>query len=102
MSRNSVSRSILNDSAWRGIDDDAREPRGVEQPFLLVEVPAPRLLGEQAALEAVGEAGDDVRKPAHLLVEIGAQPRQFLLVAQLFSLDDLVETRCERFIVGDR
>ena len=39
-------------------------------------------------------------KPAHLLVEIGAEPRQLLLVAQLVRLDDFVEAGGERLVVG--
>ena len=45
-----------------GIDDDPRQPRGVEQPFLLVEIPAARLLRDQPPLQPVGEPGDDVLK----------------------------------------
>ena len=65
-----------------GIDDDPREPRGVEQPFFLVELPAAVLLRHQPALQPVGELGDDALELDELLVEIGAQPGQLLLVAQ--------------------
>ncbi len=41
-------------------------------------------------------------KAAHLLVEIGAQPAELLLVAQLVGLDDLVEAGGEGLVVGLR
>ena len=62
---------------------DPRQPRGVEQPFLLVELPAARLLRHQPPLQPVGELGDRALQMDELLVEIGAQPAQLLLVAQL-------------------
>jgi hypothetical protein len=73
-----------------GIDDDAGEPGRIEQPFLLVEVPAARLLRHQPPLQAVGELGDRALEMDQLLVEIGAQPPQFLFVAQFSGGDDLV------------
>ena len=82
------------------IHDHARQPRRVEQAFVLVEVPAARLLRHQPPLKPVGEAGDDVLQAAHLLVEISAQSAELLLVAQLLGLDDLVETRGEGLVVG--
>src|SRR4029079_10522219 len=81
------------------IDHHAGEASGVEESLLLVEVPAARLLREQPPLEAVGEARDDVRQAAHLLVEIGAKAAEFFLVAQLLGLDDLVEAGGEGFVV---
>ena len=86
----------------RGIDDHPRQPRGVEHALLLVEIPAARLLRQQPPLEPVGEPGDDIGKPAHLLVEIGAEPPELLLVAQLVGLDDLVEAGGEGLVVGLR
>ncbi len=83
-----------------GIDDHPRQPRRIEHPFFLVEVPASRLPREQPPLEPVGEPGDDVLQPRHLLVEIGAEPPQLLLVAQLAGLDDLVEAGGEGLVVG--
>src|SRR5574338_1042448 len=83
-------------------DDDARQPRRVEQTFLLVEVPASRLLRQQPPLQSVGEPADDVLQPAHLLVEIGPKPPKLLLVAQLFGLDDLVETGGEGLVACRR
>ena len=85
-----------------GADDDPGEPRGVEQPFLLVEIPAARLLRHQPPLQPVGEPGDDILQAGHLLVEIGAEPAELLLVAQLGGLDDLVEAGGERLVVGLR
>src|SRR5690348_11334541 len=85
-----------------GADDYSGEPRRVEQPLLLVEIPAARLLGEEPALKAVGQAGDHILKTAHLLVEICPEPPELLLVAQLLGLDDLIEARRERLVVGLR
>ena len=85
-----------------GADDDPRQPRGVEQPLLLVELPAARLLRQQPPLEPVGEPGDDVLEPAHLLVEIGAQAAELFLVAQFAGLDDLVEAGRVDLVVGLR
>ena len=64
------------------VHDHAGEPRRVEQPLLLVELPASRLLRHEAALKAVGELGDRALKVDELLVEIGAKPPQFLLIAE--------------------
>ena len=41
------------------IDDDARQPRGIEHAFFEVEFPGAVLLRHQPALQAIGEAGDD-------------------------------------------
>src|SRR3546814_6753998 len=75
----------------RGVGDDARKPGAVEQPFLLVEIPAPVLLRHEAALEPVGELGHGALQMDELLVQIGAQARQFLLVAQLLRGDGFIE-----------
>ena len=72
-------------------DDHAGEPRGIEQAFFLVEVPAAVLLRHQPALEPVGEPGDDALQARELAVEIGAQPVELVVVAQLGRLDHLVE-----------
>src|SRR5215472_9316755 len=85
-----------------GIDDDPGKAGGIEKALLLVEVPASRLLGQEPALEPVREPRDDIGKPAHLLVEIGAEAPQFLLVAQFLGLDDLVEAGREGLVVGRR
>src|SRR5215472_14636201 len=85
-----------------GIDDDPGKAGGIEKALLLVEVPASRLLGQEPALEPVREPRDDIGKPAHLLVEIGAEAPQFLLVAQFLGLDDLVEAGREGLVVCRR
>src|SRR3546814_9446624 len=54
------------------------------------EIPRAVLLRHQAALEAVLELGHRALQMRHLLVEIGAQPRQLVGVAQLGRSDDLV------------
>ena len=69
------------------VDDHARQPRGVEQALLEIELPGAVLLRQQAALQAIGEAGDDAREMLQLLVEIGAQALQFLGLAQLLGVD---------------
>src|SRR6266404_2777617 len=48
------------------IDDDARQPRRVEQAFFEVEVPDAVLLRHQAALQPVGETGDDALQVGEL------------------------------------
>ena len=73
------------------VDDDAGQARGVEQAFVEVEIPGPGLLGEQSALQAVGQPGDHALKVGKLLVQHLAQPGQFVRVAELLRLDDLVE-----------
>ena len=73
-----------------GADDDPREPGDIEQPFLLVEIPGPVLLRHQPPLEPVCELGDRALEMGQLLIEIGAQPPQLLLVAQIGRADDLV------------
>src|SRR5690606_28935828 len=76
------------------------KPRGVEHSLFEVELPGAVLLREQPALQPVGEAGDDALQMLQLLVEIGAQPRQFLRVAQFLGADHFVEARGEGAIVG--
>ena len=72
------------------VGDDARQPRGVEQPFFEIELPGPGLLRQQPALQPVGEPGDDALQMRELLVEQLAQARQLVGIAQLVRLDDLV------------
>ena len=81
------------------IDDDARQARGVEDAFLQVEGPRAVLLRHQAPLQSVGEARDDGREVAELLVEVGAQALQLLGLAQLLRRDDLVKARGERLVL---
>ncbi|MGY4431733.1 hypothetical protein ACVWWO_004210 [Bradyrhizobium sp. F1.13.1] len=53
------------------------------------------LLRHQPALEPVGETGDDALQMRELLVEIGAQALQLVMIAEVFGGDDLVELRRE-------
>src|SRR3546814_18788499 len=85
-----------------GIDDYARQPRRVKQPFLLVEIPAARLLRHQPPLQPIGELGDGALEMNELLVQIRAQPPQFLFVAKLGCFHDLVEAVGEYPIVEVR
>ena len=80
-------------------DDHAGEPRGVQQAFLLIEIPAAVLLRHQPALEPVGELGDDALEALQLRIEIGTQAAQFFVVAQLLGVDDLVEAGGEDAVV---
>src|SRR5260221_5219526 len=80
------------------VGDDARQPRGVEHALVEIELPGPRLLGYQAALQPVGEARDDALQMGELLVEEVAQPRQLVGVAQLLGLDGLIATRREGLV----
>ena len=82
-----------------GADDDAGQPRGIEQPLFLVEIPAAVLLRHQPPLQPVGKLGDDRLQPGQLAVEIAAQPVQLLRVAQLGRLDHLVETVGEMLVL---
>src|SRR4051794_8596631 len=72
------------------VDDHPRQTRGIEQPLLLVELPASRLLRHQPTLKPVGKLGDGALEMDELLVEIGAKTAQLLLVAQLAGIDGLV------------
>ena len=79
--------------------DDAGKARGVELAFLLIEIPGAVLLRHQAALQTVGKLRHRALQMRHLLVEIGAQPRQFLFVAQFGRGDYLVMLLGEADIV---
>ena len=68
---------------------------GSSMPFLEIELPGAVLLRQQAPLQPVREPADDALKVRQLLVEIGAQPRQFVGIAQFLGMDDLVELRRE-------
>ena len=57
------------------------EARRIEQALFEVEFPGAVLLRHEAALQAIGKAGDDALKMGKLLVEIAAQPVQFLGLA---------------------
>ena len=81
------------------IDDDARQARRIEHALLEVELPGAVLLRHQAALQPVGEPADDALEMCELLVEIGAQPRQLVGVAEILGVDDLVELLREGLVV---
>ena len=51
------------------------------------------LLRHQPALQAVGEPRDDALQMRKLLVEIGAQALQLIVVAEVFGGDHLIEFR---------
>ena len=67
------------------IGDDAHQPGGIQYAFFLIEIPAAVLLGHQAALQAVRQLGHRRLQRDQLLIEIGAQTGQFLVVAQFGS-----------------
>ena len=75
------------------IGDHARQPRRVQNAFLEIEFPGAVLLRHQPALQAVGEPRDDALQMRKLLVEIGAQALQLIVVAEIFGCDHLVEFR---------
>ena len=76
------------------VGDDARQPRGVEHALVEIEFPGAGLLGQEPALQPVGEPRDHALQMRELLVEQVAQPRQLVGVAQLVGVDDLVGQRC--------
>ena len=81
----------LEGKRMQGIDDDARQARGIEHAFLEIEIPGAVLLRHQPALQAVGEPRHHALQIGELLVEIVAQPRQLLGVAEILGVDLLVE-----------
>ncbi len=74
-----------------GADHHAGQPRGIEHAFFLVEIPAAALLRHEAALQPVGQPRDHALQARQLAVEIGAQPVELFIVAQLGGFDLLVE-----------
>src|SRR5262249_3007782 len=82
------------------VDDNAREPRRIEQPLFEVELPGAILLGHQAALQPIGEPRDDALEIRELLVEIAAQPIELLGLAQFVGRHYLVELGDERPVIG--
>ena len=73
------------------VGDDAREPAGVEQAFLEVELPAAHLLRHQPALQPVGQTRHHALQVRELPVELQTQARQFLGIAQVRRVFHLVE-----------
>ena len=84
------------------VDHHPGEPGDVKQPLLLVEIPGAALLRHQPPLQPVGELGDRALQMDELLVQIGAQPAELLLVAQRRSGDLLVELAGEDPVVEAR
>ena len=82
------------------IDDHARQPRRIEQALFQIELPGAALLREQKPLQAVGEPSDHALQVRELLVEIAAQPVEFLGIAEIFRADDLVEFGRKGLVVG--
>ena len=72
------------------VDDDARQARRIEHAFFKVELPRTILLRHQTALQAIGKTRHDGRQVLQLLVEIGAQPLEFLGLAQVLGMQDFV------------
>ena len=81
-----------------GIGDHARQPRRIENALFEIELPGAVLLRHQPALQPVGEPRHDALQMRELLVEIAAQPLQFVMVAEIFGRDHLVEFRREGVI----
>ena len=81
------------------IDDDARQPRRIEQAFLEVEFPGAVLLRQQQPLQPVGEPRHHALQMRKLLVEIAAQALELFRLAQILGADDLVELGGERPII---
>src|SRR3546814_6509138 len=90
----------LEGQRMRRVGDDARQPPGVEQTFLQVELPGPRLLRHELALQPVRKLADDALQVNELLVEELAQPGQILRIAQNLRADDLVEALGVGFVEG--
>ena len=82
---------LFEGQRMHGVDDDARQARGIERALVEIEIPAAILLREQAALQPVGQPRDRALKRHELLVEERAQPVEFLGVAQFLGGNDLVE-----------
>ena len=81
------------------IDDDAGQPRRIENALLQVEIPGTALLRHQAALQAVGQTRDHALQIGELFVEIAPEAIQFLRLAQILGGDSLVEFGREGAIV---
>ena len=75
------------------IDDDARQPRRIEQAFFEIEFPGAVLLRQQQPLQAIGKPRDDALQVRKLLVEIAAQPVELFRLAQILGAHHLVELR---------
>ncbi len=67
-------------------------------PFFEVELPGPRLLRQEPALQPIGEARDDALQVRQLLVQQMPQAAEFVGVAQRLGVDNLVGGRAERAV----
>ena len=74
-----------------GADDDALEPPGVEPALLEIEGPVAHLPGQQAPLQAGGQAADELGQTRQLVVQAGAQAVQLGRVAERLRVHGLVE-----------
>ena len=74
-----------------GAHDHAGQPRGIQQAFFLIEIPAAVLLRHQAALQAMGQLGDGALQIGELLIEELTQAGELFLIGQIGGLHDLVE-----------
>ena len=72
------------------VDDDAGEACRIDHALVEIEVPAAVLLGEQTALQAIGEPRHGAVQRLQLLVEKGAQAVELVGIAELLGVDDLV------------
>ncbi len=81
------------------IDDDARQPRRIEDAFFEIEFPGAVLLRHQAPLQAVGEPRHHALQVGELLVEIAAQAVELFRLAQFLGRDGLVELGGEGAII---
>src|SRR5439155_10801184 len=81
------------------IDDDAREPRRIEQALLEIKLPGTVLLRHQAPLQPIGKPRHHTLQMRELLVEVAAQPLELLRLAQVLGVHHLVELADERTIL---
>ncbi len=82
-----------------GRDDHAGQARRIEHAFLHVEIPTAVLLRHQPPLQSVGEPRHHALQPCQLAIEIGAQPVEFLRIAQIGRGDFLIETGGEGLVI---
>ena len=89
----------MNDSGAVGIDDHARETRGIEHALFKIEHPRAVLLRHQAALQAVCQSGHRALQALQLRIEIGAQARQLFGIAEFVGGLHLVVDRGEGLVL---
>ncbi len=81
------------------VDDDAGQPRRVEQALFEVEFPGAVLLRQQQPLQAVGKPRHHALQMRELLVEITAQAVELFRFAQILGAHHFVELGRKRPIV---